>query len=110
MWFADYVERIVYVSVCVKMPTGRCKYIRISWDQSCDVYHLALLPTEAPDCIRLERCDSNSFMNPLFPTVQSQHVVNLVSHHNLWSHRSVVPTPDLLGEEKKTWECILQEK
>lgn len=99
MWFADKVQRTVYVSVCVKMPTGRCTYIRINWDQSCDVYHPALLSAEAP--ARLERCDSNSFMNHIFPTVQSQHVVNLVSHHNLWSRRSVVPTPDLLEEEKK---------
>lgn len=89
------------MSVCVKMSTGRCKYIRISWDQSCGVYHPALLPAEAPDCARLERCDSNSFMNHIFPTVQSQHVVNLVSHHNLWSCRSVVPTADLLEEEEK---------
>lgn len=25
------------------------------------------------------------FRNHIFPTVQSQHVVNLVSHHNLWT-------------------------
>lgn len=66
--------------------------MRNSWDHSCGVCHPAWLLAEAPDCARLERYDTNSYMNRIFPTVQSQHVVNLVSHHNLWSCCSVALT------------------
>lgn len=50
---------------------------------------------KAPDCARLKSCGSNSLIKHALPTVQSQHVVHLVSHHNLWPCHSVVPTQGL---------------